>query len=110
MQKQTEPPKPTGYYLSRVKDTHTEAGKTYITLFARLSIKTPQHTKSVWVEIEEVAWDQASRHLQKLPNAAYDYQLSEAVFREMERVSKDQLETLYYFTPLYQSVIFRKLG
>ena len=109
MQKKTEPPKHIGYYLSRVKDTHTENGQTFITLFARLSIKTPQYTKSIWVDIEEVVWDQASRRLQKLPNGAYNYQLSEPVFRELERVSRDQLEMLYYLTPLYQSVTFRKL-
>lgn len=109
MQKQTEPSKQIDFYLSRVKDTHTENGQTFITLFARLSIKTPQHNKSIWVDIEEVVWNQASRRLQKLPNGAYYYQLSEPVFRELERVSRNQLEMLYYLTPLYQSVTFKRL-
>lgn len=109
MQKQTEPPKHIGYYLSRVKDTHVENGQTFITLFARLSIKSPEHNTSVWVEIEEVAWNQASRRLQKLPNGAYNYQISEQIFRELERISRDRLETLYYLTPLYQSVTFKRL-
>ncbi|PKH12262.1 hypothetical protein [Planomicrobium sp. MB-3u-38] len=110
MQKQTEPPKNIGYYLSRVKDIHVEEGQTIITLFARLSIKTPERNQNVWVEIEEVAWHQASRQIQQLPNGAYYFQLSEPVFREMERVSKEQLKTLYHFTPLYESVTFKKLG
>ncbi len=109
MQKQTTPSQNTGFYLARVKDTHIENGQTFITLFARLSVKSPQSNKSVWVEIEEVAWNQASRRLQKLPNGAYYYQISEPIFRELERISKDQMETLYYLTPLYQSVTFKKL-
>lgn len=110
MQEQTTTLKDSGFYLSRVKDTHIENGQIFITLFARLSVKSPQCNKNVWVEVEEVAWNQASRRLQKLPNGAYCYRMSEPVFRELERISRDQMEILYYLTPLYQSVTFKKLG
>lgn len=110
MQKKTEPQKHIGYYLSRIKDTHIEDGNTFITLFARLSIRTTDRNESIWVEIEEVPWDQASQRMQKLPNGAYNYRVSEAVFHELERVSQNQFQTLYYLTPLYQSVTFKKLG
>lgn len=110
MQKTPKTSKHIGYYLSRIKDTHTEDGKTYITLFARLSIKTPGHHESILVEIDEVAWNQASRRLQKLPNGAYNYRVSKAVFLELERITRNRFQTLYYLTPLYQSVTFKKLG
>ncbi|WP_211656271.1 hypothetical protein [Planococcus alpniumensis] len=109
MQRKSSPPLPFYYYFSRVKKTHIENGKAFITFFARLTIKTPRYTEYVWAEIEEIVWNQAGQRLQKVPNGMYTYQIPENVFRELERLSQKQQKSLYSLTPLYQTATFKRL-
>ncbi|AQQ54743.1 hypothetical protein [Planococcus lenghuensis] len=98
------------YYFSRVKDVHLENGQAFITLFARLTIETPEESKCVWVDLEEELWDHADRKLQNAPNGIYTYQITEEVFRELERLSGHRRYDLYSLTPLYKAVTFRRLA
>ncbi|WP_156889845.1 hypothetical protein [Planococcus lenghuensis] len=63
MPKPSLSPIDTHYYFSHVKDTHAENGQMSITLFARLTIETPERSDCVWVGLEEVVWNQAAREL-----------------------------------------------
>lgn len=91
------------YYFTRVKDTYEEEGTVYITLFARLIIKTAAKTKTTWVEIEEVKWEEASEKLQVMHNAMHTYRISENVFLELLRISTVCYKELYFLTPIYQT-------
>lgn len=89
------------YYFTRVKDIHAEDGTVYITLFARLIVKTAAKTKTTWVEIEEVKWEQATEKLQTMPNSMYTYRVSESIFLELLRISTICHRELYFLTPIY---------
>ncbi|TWT25141.1 hypothetical protein [Planomicrobium sp. CPCC 101110] len=91
------------YYFTRVKDTYVEEGTVYITLFARLLVKTAAKTKTTWVEIEEVKWEQASGKLQGMHNSMHTYLISENIFLELLRVSAVCHRELYFLTPIYQT-------
>ncbi|TWT14595.1 hypothetical protein [Planomicrobium sp. CPCC 101079] len=91
------------YYFTRVKDTHVEEGTVYITLFARLIVKTAVKTKTTWVEIEEVKWDQASEKLQSMHNSMNTYTVSENIFLELLKISTVCHKELYFLTPIYQT-------
>ncbi|MDN7242677.1 hypothetical protein QWY14_12760 [Planococcus sp. N028] len=91
------------YYFTRVKDTHEQNSELYITLFARLMVKTAVKVKTIWVEIEEVKWEQASTKLQAMTNRMYTYSIPENVFHELLRVSEVCHKELYYLTPIYKT-------
>lgn len=110
MQKESVSPLHVHYYLSRVKNTHIENGQTFVTLCVRLTIKTPRYTEYVWMENKEMVWIQAGKRLQLTPNGMYTYQIPGNVFRELERLSRNQQKSLYTLTPLYQTATFKRLG
>lgn len=91
------------FQFTRVKDTYEENGQKFITLFGRLSSKNAAVMKSEWVEIEEVKWEQASYKLKCMPDAMYSYSVSEAIFRELVRLSRRCERELYYLTPIYKT-------
>jgi hypothetical protein len=98
------------YFFTRVKDTHEEEGKLFITLFARLTVQTASETKSLWVEIDEVAWEQASKKLKAIPNRMHTYSVSADIFRGLLQLSRRCPEELYFLTPLYQTKKCKRLN
>lgn len=98
------------YSFIRVKDTHEENHVKFITLFARLIIKNAYGTKNIWVEIDEVKWEQASEKLKKMPDAMHSYTVNEPVFKELLRLSNSCYKELYSLTPYHKTSEFRKLG
>lgn len=98
------------YSFIRVKDTHIEGNVKYITLFARLTMKNAYEAKSVWVEIDEIKWDQAPEKLKEMPNAMHSYTVDERVFKELVRLSRTCYKELYSLTPYHRVSEFRKLG
>ena len=109
MQKQTLSPSCARYFFSRLKIFHKDNGQTFITLYARLTIVVPDRSECVWEALEEVAWNQAHWKLQTTPNGIYTYQVPEAVFQELKRLSGYQQNELYSLTPLYQKARFSQL-
>lgn len=98
------------YSFIRVKDTHVEEDVKYITLFARLTMRNAYKAKSVWVEIDEIKWNQAPEKLKQMPDAMHSYTVDEHVFRELVRLSRICYKELYSLTPYYKASEFRKLG
>lgn len=98
------------YYFTRVKDTHEENGQIFITLFARLKKTNSRNTKSLWVEIDEVRWGQASDKLKMMPNGESIYLISEEVFHELKRLTENCYEELYTLTPIYKDSSFKRLA
>ena len=91
------------------KNSHTEKGQTFITLYARLTIVVLERSECIWESLEEVAWNQVNQKLQNAPNAIYTYQVPEGVFRELKRLSRHQQNELYSLTPFYQINRFSRL-
>lgn len=87
------------YRFTRVKDRHWDNGHQYITLFGRLAIERLSGTQSVWVELQEVAWADASPKLRAMPNCCRIYYINEDVFNELCRVSERCHQELFYITP-----------
>ncbi|AQQ55263.1 hypothetical protein [Planococcus lenghuensis] len=100
----------TNYYFTRVKDLHAENGQAFITLFARLTKEDGQETESVWVELDEVKWEQAAPKLKMMPNGIQTYLISEEIFEELLRLSSSHHKEMYFLTPLAKMNKFRKLG
>ncbi|CEG23649.1 hypothetical protein BN1080_02653 [Planococcus massiliensis] len=98
------------FQFMRVKDTHVEDNIKYITLFARLTLRNAYRAKSVWVEIDEVKWDQAPRKLKEMPDAMHFYTIDESIFKELYQISKDRYEELYFVTPFYKASETKRLG
>ncbi|MGK7379356.1 hypothetical protein ACSFXN_16105 [Planococcus sp. 1R117A] len=98
------------YTFTRVKDTHEENGQKFITLFGRLTVQSSVESKSAWVEIEEVKWDQAPPKLKSMPDAMYLYAVSENIFKELMNISGRHHQNLYFLTPIYMSKEFKRLG
>lgn len=97
------------YYFSRVKDTYKEDGEVFITLFARLKKVNTDESVSVWADIEEVKWVQASGKLKNMPNGERVFSVSKEVFLELRRLSVNSHEELYALTPIYKDSSFRRL-
>lgn len=97
------------YYFSRVKDTYKEDGEIFITLFARLKKVDNDESVSVWADIEEVKWVQASEKLKKMPDGERVFSISKEVFLELKRLSATSHEELYALTPIYKDSSFRQL-
>ena len=104
------PLKEESYFFTRVKDTYEEDNELYITLFARLVVKTASKVKTIWVEIEEVKWEQASKKLQTMNNRMYTYLIPKNVFHELLRVSNVCHSELYFLTPIYNTKKYVVLG
>src|SRR5690606_20730014 len=98
------------FLFTRVKDTHEEDNIKYITLFARLTMKNAYKSKSVWVEIDEVKWDQASQKLKEMPDAMHFYTVEEPIFKELYQISKERYEELYFLPPFYKASEMKRLG
>jgi hypothetical protein len=98
------------YTFTRVKDTHEENGQKFITLFGRLTIQNSLESKSAWVEIEEVKWEQATDKLKDMPDAMYMYYISENIFKKLTEISEVRHEDLYFLTPVYMAREFKQLG
>lgn len=98
------------YTFTRVKDTHEENGQKFITVFGRLTIQNSVESKSVWVEIEEVKWEQATDKLKSMPDAMYMYYISETIFQELAEISAARHQELYFLTPVYMAREFKRLG
>lgn len=95
------------YYFTQVKDMHTEDGQQFITLFARLTVENSVDVASVWVEIDEVKWDQAPEKLRQTPNGMATYLIPEEVFKGLMELSKTRHEELYSLTPMYKARKFK---
>ncbi|MGI2328956.1 hypothetical protein [Planococcus sp. YIM B11945] len=98
------------YYFTRIKDTHEEDGQRRITFFGRLTIENDWDSKSIWVEIEQVKWEQATEKMKALPDSVQIYSVSAAVFQELERLSGICHQELYFITPIYKTNRSRKLA
>ena len=109
MQNRSLFPKNARYFFSRLKDSYTEKGQTFITLYACLTIVVPERSECVWEALEEVAWNEVNRKLQNAPNGIYTYQVPEEVFQELKRLSGQQQKELYSLTPLYKITRFSRL-
>lgn len=96
------------FYFSRSKGTHEEASEQFITLFARLSVIIPSRKQegeasgyqTLWVDIEQVKEQQATFKMKKMPDFVKQYEVSEALFWELYKISQRCPEELYYLTPL----------
>lgn len=97
------------YYFTRVKDTHEEEGRKFITLFARLSVDCNAETKTAWVELEEVNWSGAPEKMKKMPDAMRRFTVSKPVFEELVLLSKKRHQELYFLTPIYCNREVRRL-
>ena len=101
---QTDLQEEINFYFSRSKGTHEEAGKQFITLFARLSVVIPSQQTSghqtLWVDIEQVKERQAALKTRKMPDFIQQYEVPEALFWELYKISQRCPEELYYLTPL----------
>lgn len=109
MQRQLPSLKNARYYFSRMKDTHTENGQTFITLYVRLTIEFPGKSECLWAEVEEIVRNQATHKLQNTPDGIYMYQVPEGVFRDLERLSRDKYKALYSITPFCHKIRFKRL-
>lgn len=98
------------YTFTRVKDTHEENGEKFITLFGRLSVQNQTDSKSAWVEIEEVKWEQATDKVKNMPDAMYMFYISKSIFTELVEIANTNHQDLYCLTPLYTAREFKKLG
>jgi hypothetical protein len=106
-QNQLVPIEPTTYFFTRSKDVHEENGMQIITLFARLTresmktigSKTVRKVESVWVDIEEVAMEQATEKMRSLPNCILRYNVSKEVFLGLFKASVECPKELHYVTP-----------
>jgi hypothetical protein len=96
------------FYFSRSKGTHEEAGEQFITLFARLSVIIPSNEKeaetsghqTLWVDIDQVKEQQATLKTRKMPDFIQQYEVPEALFWELYKISQRCPDELYYLTPL----------
>lgn len=90
------------YYFTRVKDTHEEEGRQFITLFARLSVDCNAETKTAWVELEEVNLSGAPERMKRMPDAMRRFTVSQPIFEELVKLSEKRHQELYFLTPIYQ--------
>ncbi|EIM05088.1 hypothetical protein A1A1_18027 [Planococcus antarcticus DSM 14505] len=93
------------YFFTRSKDVHEENGTLFVTLFARLTrefIKTngQEKVESVWVDIEEVKMEHATKKMTALPNCIHRSNISKEVFLGLFKASVDCPKELYFVTPL----------
>ncbi|AQQ53479.1 hypothetical protein [Planococcus lenghuensis] len=96
------------FYFTQVKDTHRENGQQFITLFARLTVENSVDVTSVWVEIDEVKWEQAPEKLKSAPNGMVTYLIPESVFMGLMKLSKTRHAELYSLTPMYKARKFKR--
>lgn len=99
-----------GYFFLRSKDVHIEDGTAFITFFARLTREVSfrkeggkqTEVQTVWVDIDEVALDQASEKARALPNCMQRYELTQNIFHSLYQVSESCPNELFYITPYHQ--------
>lgn len=104
------------YFFNRAKDTRSENGQVFITLFGRLTrerIKTEsrrviRNTETAWVDLEEILWEQANVKTQQLPDGIHTYQISEGVFSELSDKAIVCPTELYYVIPVHKLRKFKK--
>ncbi|WP_249222410.1 hypothetical protein [Planococcus alpniumensis] len=104
--KDNEPPVIT-YFFTQSKDIHEENGKLFITLFIRLTREFTQtvgselykKTETVWVNIEELKLEKATKKMRALPNRINVYKTSKEVFLTLYKLAATCPEELYYVTP-----------
>lgn len=96
------------FYFSRSKGVHEEAGESFITLFARLSVEIfssekpgdTSENRTLWVDIQEVKNEGASSKMKRMPESVDRYEISGKLFWELYKISQKCPEELYYLTPL----------
>ena len=101
------PPSPR-YQFVRSKDSYTEGTQTFITLFARLAIeirsleegKRILKRETLWVDIEEIKIEHASTKITEMPNRIWNFEVTDQVFKELLRVSRNCPRELYFISPL----------
>ncbi|MDN7227535.1 hypothetical protein QWY22_04730 [Planococcus liqunii] len=98
------------YTFTRVKDTYEENGQKFITLFGRLTVQNDGQSKSAWVEIEEVKWEQATEKLKNMPDAMYMFNVSKQIFKDLLQIASSHHQELYCLTPVYVAREYNKLG
>ncbi|MBT2572049.1 hypothetical protein [Planococcus sp. ISL-110] len=104
------PQKSVGYFFLRSKDVHLENGTAFITFFARLTKeisfrkegKEQTEVQTVWVEIDEVLLEHASKKARALPNCMQRYEITQNVFHGLYQLSKSCPEELFYLTPYHR--------
>ncbi|ANU13016.1 hypothetical protein [Planococcus halocryophilus] len=109
MQKQLIPQRSVTYYFLKSKDVHMENGRTAITLFVRLAREITTFTgrekqtqvETFWVELEDIAMEQAAEKVKALPNCMEKYEVSEQVFRHLLQLSKRCPNELHGLIPYY---------
>ncbi|MCJ1910130.1 hypothetical protein [Planococcus ruber] len=97
------------YYFLKSKDFNNEGDSPTITLFCRLSrettytniLHTYSKTDTFWVDIDEVKYDEAPEKVKELPDQISRYVISEAVFKELYKISLSRPKELYYITPYF---------
>ncbi len=98
------------YFFLRSKDVHFENGCAFITFFARLSREVSFMTDGVeetqiqtlWVEIEELRQDQATKKEKRMPNCVWRYELSKDVFDSLNQIANNNPKDMYYVTPYHR--------
>ena len=111
-QKQFTSQKPVVYFFLRSKDVHEENKREAITLFTRLTRETIFYTagkwqkrvETFWVQINDLAWEQASEKVKNMPNCIQKYEVTEKVFQHLLQLCKTCPEGLFGITPYYIKV------
>ncbi|CEG23661.1 hypothetical protein BN1080_02665 [Planococcus massiliensis] len=108
-QKQVNVQEAVNYYFLKSKDFNHEDDPPTITLFCRLSrettyteiLHTYSKTDTFWVDIDEMKYDEAPEKVKELPNQISRFAISEAVFKELYKISLSRPKELYYITPYF---------
>lgn len=106
-------PEDARYFFTRVKDTYTENGLVFITLFIRLtkeytSTNYPnKQTKQIWTEIEEVLAKQTPKKIQSIRKGIQIYEVPEGVFQELSTISATCPDELYTVIPFSEGSSFK---
>lgn len=95
------------YYFLKSKDFNDEDDSPTITLFCRLSrettysdlLHTYSKTDTFWVDIDELKYEDAPEKLKELPDQIFRYAISEAVFKDLYKISMSNPKELYTITP-----------
>ncbi|ANU10911.1 hypothetical protein A1A1_17590 [Planococcus antarcticus DSM 14505] len=104
------PRKSVDYFFLRSKDVHIENGSAFITFFARLTREVSfrkdgekqTRVQTVWVDVDEVKLEHASKKARGLPNCMQRYELSQNVFYNLYQLAKKSPKDLFHITPYCQ--------
>ncbi|MCP2034566.1 hypothetical protein L1279_001553 [Planomicrobium sp. HSC-17F08] len=97
--------KSVSYFFLRSKDVHIENDSAVITFFARLtreifhSREEEPKVETVWVKIDEVPLERATKKAKAMPNCMQRYEIPQNVFYHLYQMSKSCPKELFYVTP-----------